>query len=676
MLENINIDSVMKEYYHCICSDKLSSDNINIDDTLEIENSFTKYLQLFASFLNESYYRGYVLSGSILKKLMDIIEYEGYEYQILDEYIKILFDGMKDYHCDDDNRPTYREIVLEAEDSKNFVMEYLDIINNMNTYTIQSIDVPHFRNPESTKQDKNFTLYSLIEEEYPINLIYKDLSNNFTTDRSYPEKMKVVYDENINAYKSLISKDKSPYCLFFLLDEDSNRALDILVNKISTLPQLANLIRACEDYMAKTITADRVRYRFNDTINNNIRRLIELLTINVSIEQTAMIIGTDYDLWRTYCDENYHELNTLLYAVNLYQSDPDRFIILNPVDYIFKIREVYPKDVYFYARNVLLSMDYRLFCNNFIEIFNELLDQLEENVLKDLFNECFDGLINLGNTDVIRALINLDRKLVSLNYILTNRNGTAIEYSNNTLTSTIIDKNLSNAVYKYMELFNLKEKLFKINGDFNEDILPFLNTDFGVRPNYRYITPDKSVINNIIHKNDYYKISIGSIIRDVRAVQPMDQSFNLELEYYDNSFRLCNSDNALFVAFYLNKEDEKFDHINLLVIAGENNNKLKLESSINSSGKILLGIMNTTDNSFIYADGLIEDESNSMVGKLYEYANQNKDIINSAEEGLIMISVRDNITYITDTYDENANTKLILSSDFDYDDNRETIVLL
>ena len=54
--------------------------------------------------------------------------------------------------------------------------------------------------------------------------------------------------------------------------------------------------------MAKTITADRVRYRFNDTINNNIRRLIELLTINVSIEQTAMIIGTDYDLWRTYCD--------------------------------------------------------------------------------------------------------------------------------------------------------------------------------------------------------------------------------------------------------------------------------------------------------------------------------------------------------------------------------------
>ena len=321
-------------------------------------------------------------------------------------------------------------------------------------------------------------------------------------------------------------------------------------------------------------------------------------------------------------------------------------------------------------------MDYRLFCNNFIEIFNELLDQLEENVLKDLFNECFDGLINLGNTDVIRALINLDRKVVSLNYILTNRNGTAIEYSSNTLTSTIIDKNLSNAIYKYMELFNLKEKLFKINGDFNEDILPFLNTDFEARPNYRYITPDKSVINNIIHKNDYYKIGIGSIIRYVRAVQPMDQSFNLELEYYDNSFRLCNNDNALFVAFYLNKEDEKFDHINLLVIAGENNNKLKLESSINSSGKILLGIMNTTDNSFIYADGLIEDESNSMVGKLYEYANQNKDIINSAEEGLIMISVRDNITYITDTYDENANTKLILSSDFDYDDNRETIVLL
>ena len=51
------IDDILKEYYSTIYNDKLDDRNIDIDDSLEVENTGQEYLKSFAKFLNQSYYR-------------------------------------------------------------------------------------------------------------------------------------------------------------------------------------------------------------------------------------------------------------------------------------------------------------------------------------------------------------------------------------------------------------------------------------------------------------------------------------------------------------------------------------------------------------------------------------------------------------------------------------------
>lgn len=677
MLENVNIDSIMKKYYHGICSDKLSEDKINIDENLEVENSSTKYLQLFASFLNESYYKGYVLSNSIMKKLMDIIDYEGFEYQILEKYIDILNNAMNDYKCDEDNRPTYREIILESEESKNFVMEYLKVLND-EKFVYSSLEVPHFKNPESSKEDKLFDLIMLREIDYPIDIMYKAIINGDYSYNFYIENMKVIYDENISAYKSLIKNNTSS--LFFLLNYDNNRALDILVDNVTSLPMLANLIKRYENYLANNDT-NHVKYKFDTIVNNNIRRLIEILTINVSIEQTAMIIGMDYNLWKSYCDENYHELHTLLYAVNLYQSDPDRFKMLNSLDFIFKIKEYYINDVYFYARTALLSMDYNIFCNNFIDIFEELYKYIDESTLVKLFNECIDGLIFLRNGNVDKALINLSNNLTKL-YYKDNKN-TMIKYNGKELITDIINTDKKDIIIKCFALFNIKNKLLHRNGYFDINLVPSEYDD--VQVDYKYFEIDNSLIENIIFTDDNNKITIGSKIIDVRNIQSMNPYLNLYYKYFDAQFRICDKDSALYTAIYIDMPDSEItntypdfnNNIDLLLIHGDDNKKLKLSSVYKGSGTYLLGII-TTDNSFIYGDLLINKEDNSVVSKLYDYYLQEKNcIITAGEEALIIASREDLNTYVSGiSNDKYTNYKLIFTEEYNTDNDKIPVVLI
>lgn len=674
MLRNINIDTILRDHYSSIYSEKLSEDKIDIDDTLEIENSSTKYLQLFACFLNEAYYRGYVISNSIMKKLMDIIEYEGFEYQILEKYIDIIFDNINDYKCDEDNRPVYREFILEPEESKNFIMEYLQAIHD-DKAIYSSKDIPHFTNPNSAAEQKSFNLKLLTETEYPIDKMYKTISNNDFSNYPmlYAEEMEVIFNENINAYKALLKNNKSPFGLVFLLDYDNNRALDILVNKITSLPQLASMIRSYEYYISQIIDdEDRTKYRFSSTVNDNIRRLIELLTINVTIEQTAMIIGTDYNLWRTYCDENYHELDTLLFAVNLYQSDPDRFKILNPVEYIFKIRDAYPDDVYFYARNTLLSMNYKLFCNNFIDIFKELSGNLNDEELKDLFNECFDGLIALRNRAVDIELIKLNNKICSIYTTLKNSNkNTIVNYNGKELITDFINIDID-TIDNIMKLFNIEYKLLNRNGKFDPALLPNPNSDMMV--DYKNFKLDKSVSENVIYMSNS-KPTIGSYITDTKTVQSMDANVKLEFKYFDNSFRLSNRDNASYIAIYT--KVSKPTNIDLLVVHGENNNKLKLSNTLPEKGNYLLGLI-TSSNLFIYGGILLEDENSSMVNKLYDYYEQNLYSIDATKESIIEAARIDTDVYYSDDNDNKyyANYKVILSEDYDYNDGTRSIVLL
>lgn len=427
MLENITINDILK-YYNGIDSDKLSENNINIDENLEVEDSFGKYLQLFASFLNEAYYRGYIISESILKKLMDIIEYEGFEYQIMEAYSQILLDAMNDYHCDDNNRPIYREYILSTEDSRKFINEYLEAIKIIST---DKYVIPFFKNPESTEESKVFSLRLLNEVEYPIDYIFKHVLEKPTIEAVY-----MIYKNNLSAYKALINKFNRKEFLFFLLDESDNESLDILIENTSSVSELAITIGILYSFI--NLNHVEPNYTLSNTINNNIRRLFELLTINVTNEQTAMIVGTNYDIWKRFDDNNPHSLVTLTTALNLYDTNPEKYTLVQGYALIPMIRLCYKDDAYFYARQFLLNMNYKILCDNFIEIYEELKDQIDHNRLFLLFGECIAGL-SLHKNDIINeALDSLCTNLITKESSLSKQ---AVEWLTNAIKVNIKSTN-------------------------------------------------------------------------------------------------------------------------------------------------------------------------------------------------------------------------------------------
>lgn len=657
-LNKITLDNILIKYFDCISTDKLLEDNIDIDDTIKVEDSSQKYLQLFASFLNESYYRGYVISEKILKRLMNIIDYEGLEYLAMDKYQEILLNTMLDYKVDEDNRPKYREVVLSPEESKEFIMQYLKAVQ-------ESRDVPHFKNPGSTIEDNKDIVFKLLQEEnYPVDLIYHRIKNheidniNVLLDFAY-----VIYKNNKLAYRSLIQTDKIKQISCFLLENTDNESLDILCNNINTLKDLSNLIKIYLKYMEIT---DMI---VSDTVNTNIRRLIEILTINISIEQTAMIIGEDYDFWRSYCDNNYHPLYTLLQALNLYQSDPERFTMLNPISYIKKIKEFYNvenyHDAYFYARNCLLDMDIHLFCNNFETIYEELNECVVYSNLTSLISECIDGFVNLRNDFVDAALVNLYNRLSK--YL--NTNGNEVIYihdeTNGNRLETTLSKNLNidNMDIKIIMCF-IKDKLLNRNGKFNPDWIPAPDDDISM--NYESYYIGDSINNNA---NIFNFVGVGSTFKDVRIFECVD-NYTYEEAYFDEKFNECNRDNAIYIAKYLIKSEyeeitssSNADYVyKTLLIVGDNNTKLVLRTpKLNIPGKYLIGFINTSTNEFTYGAYIKVNEDENVLPKLQLFSEQCKDFINDAEYYIIRKNI-DNNVYFVDNEDY-ANHVIELSEE-------------
>lgn len=184
MLENITIDSVLKKYYHAIPSDKLNDDNIVIDES-PVEDSVNKYIVDFARFLRTAYNRGYYISESIFSKLMSVIDYEDYAYQVFIGYKNILEEFMFDYVTE----YKYPADVLSVEESIKFINEYLD-----------EIRAEDFK-PKSL-------MYVLIEVNQPIGFMYNELMLGKDTDI---EKVLTVlyiiskYDDVL--YKELIQNN-------------------------------------------------------------------------------------------------------------------------------------------------------------------------------------------------------------------------------------------------------------------------------------------------------------------------------------------------------------------------------------------------------------------------------------------------------------------------------------
>ena len=72
-IRKTTIDSILKDYFYAINSSKLSEDNIDIDDSIVVEESTQRYIQLLASFLNEAYYMGYIICKILHHYLIDQI---------------------------------------------------------------------------------------------------------------------------------------------------------------------------------------------------------------------------------------------------------------------------------------------------------------------------------------------------------------------------------------------------------------------------------------------------------------------------------------------------------------------------------------------------------------------------------------------------------------------------
>lgn len=92
-----SIDEILMYFYNAIDSKKLSEDKIIIDEENVSEKSKELYLQKFAMYLNNYACRGYKLSGSIISKLLNIIEFDGYQDQIITQYNAIISEYMRDY---------------------------------------------------------------------------------------------------------------------------------------------------------------------------------------------------------------------------------------------------------------------------------------------------------------------------------------------------------------------------------------------------------------------------------------------------------------------------------------------------------------------------------------------------------------------------------------------------
>ena len=97
---NASIEEILMYFYSAIPSFELDEDNIIINEEMVFENSKEIYLKEFAKFLNNLIHVGYKVSGSIMSRLLSIIEYDGYQHQILEQYIEIITKNMKDFDAE------------------------------------------------------------------------------------------------------------------------------------------------------------------------------------------------------------------------------------------------------------------------------------------------------------------------------------------------------------------------------------------------------------------------------------------------------------------------------------------------------------------------------------------------------------------------------------------------
>lgn len=661
MLENVTMDTVLRDHYHLIPIDKLSEDNITIDENLVIEDSSTRYPQIFASFLNDAYYRGYIISESILKKLMDVIDYEGYEVQIFEKYIDILHEYMNDYECDEDNRPK-EGYLLEPQEAIDFVTKYCEAIKDSN------INIPHYRNPESEVEERQFPLCILNEMVNPL-VIYNDIINGCDNINKLIETSYAIYKWDFRSYLELVNRLKYPETFLFLLDRDKIQDWDVLTDNIKSFDMLARCIKSYYLYSEKDID-----YPLKPQMVENMTRIINIITMNVPIEQVAIEISKDYILWKLISGTNFKDDNDILpRAVELYENDPDTFGITSPVEYIMELPSYFNHDRYFYARYILLNMDYRLLCNHFIEMFSKISNYLDFEACKSLIVECISGLANLYVYDVDLQLIHLHNELEELRYGM-NHNNTVIKPTilygiNNHLELLPITVDIDFDLIETATRTIIDKLLFFRNGKFEPEWLPTDGDD--VRYNYTTLGIGESLRENKIFGSVNH-ISTGSIFKDVRHIECMNPNCKLKDTHLDKDFNICSEESASYIMKFLDLSESDEENFDILLILGADNNEIKIKNKLLPGIMYLIGIYNISNSDFIYANSMeIDDISYTSISRrLYTYSNQIYENLTMDEIYVINTCRTDRDAYFLGLGGKQHATSIIeLSKDFAKDKN-------
>lgn len=396
----LDLDSLLK-YYGYIESSKLSEDKIDIDENLVIENSFDKYIETFVTFLNNLYYNRIAISESIFKKLMDIIDYEGYEYQIIKNYIEILLNNMPDNsEVNINNKDS--SYSFTTEEGIDFINKYLEALQSG---SVNSLSFPHYQKVvtlvdsiQGEEEDSAFTVNIFKETENPIDVIAENISG--VNLEVFISSLYILYKNDINTYLKVLGSYKYPLeGLVFLLDETDYVYIDILLEFVEDFRNLNNLI----SYYYSTFG------EISGIAHTNIIRLSEILMLNLANNNVVSQIANNIPFWKDIISPD----NKLLYNI-MKDVDIKWSTEFSPYGYYINyINNSHKDDIYFYLRYLLLNIDYRIICDNFITFIKEIETKVSHDELISVFDEWLIALSRLNNNDVNNKLKEFKTELAS-----------------------------------------------------------------------------------------------------------------------------------------------------------------------------------------------------------------------------------------------------------------------
>ena len=642
------IDDILKEYYSTIYNDKLDDRNIDIDDSLEVENTGQEYLKSFAKFLNQSYYRGYIISENIFSKLLDIIKYDGYEYKLFKAYEKILVDNMISENAE------LPETELLPEDAKDFINAYSDIYeNNENPVPHYNIDKKGLQEPVSMK------VLSL--EEYPTNLIYEQLCKGKVLESEQIARMSyVLYKNNEPAYERMTTYLNTAKAIFFLLDNTDDRSIDILMNAIfssgndvTSLDVATQLIKDYDTF----INDGYDNFDLSENAAYNIEKIIELIHLKMPLNYMVNVISKDIHVYKSFVNNNTLKYKTIQSMVDFYNDNEEEYLAYELVE----LRNIVSSNVYnhteyfFYTRNIILNMDYIKVLDNFYNIIEIIDTKLEPDEILSIMKTFIYNLVKLRNKIVDDDLIEFHNKLAIK---LSSKHREYFIYNNYLRNREAIDTSNLKYLNKFIEYVQCQ--LMYRNNDPVESII-------------RNVIPDDTPV----YEQDG-KVLAGTKLNNIEMIAPVDSKFKLVDEFLDENFEKTDSiENSKYIAKYIDATCDYPDYNMVVVskISKDKNATFKITLDIHK-GKVFLGLYDIDYKNFTVGNIMVDEYFD--IHEFTQYCSQLSYCIRYSDRVIIeILRTNTNIKFSTDEEDDHyKKIVLYLSYDFIDRDDVDPITLL